>query len=402
MPRNKIPSLNSSSAPKSRYIWQEDSWPSLTFSLDALSQPINSARIEQSRLLGLLEAIGLVERQSMLSSIWIDDALSTAAIEGEILSATSVKSSVHKRLGIGKLASNDRSVEGLLDILEDACVKHAEPLTNQRLFQWHIKLFSTTPSRFRETLIGEYRTHIDAMEIVSGLPGREVVHYRAPPSKTVSKEMKAFLQWFEQSRHIPKNQLNGLVRAAMAHLWFETIHPFEDGNGRLGRAIVDLALAQDLGEPIRALSLSKQFLDVRKNYYDALNTAQRGSTDITDWILWFLQNFTLACQQAQKSVRQAIAISDFWRKASHLDISPRQAKVLRRLIDAGDGGFLGGMTADKYIKLTKVSKATATRDLTHLLSLDLLQTSGQGKATRYAVNVVAWNTKAPPPPPFRE
>jgi Fic family protein len=338
----------------------------------------------------------------MLSNIWVDDALSTAAIEGEFLSATSVRSSVHRRLGIGKLASNDRSIEGLLDILEDACSNHTEPLTNERLFRWHIALFPNTSPRFRNISIGEYRTHSDAMEIVSGLPGREVVHYRAPTSKTVPKEMKAFLKWFEQSRTIPKSQLNGLVRAAMAHLWFETIHPFEDGNGRLGRAIVDLAIAQDLGEPIRAFSLSKQFLDVRKNYYDALNASQRGSTDITDWVLWFLQNFTLACRQAQKAVRQAIAISNFWRKASHLGISARQTKVLKRLIDAGDGGFLGEMTAEKYGKFTKVSKATATRDLTHLLELDLLQTFGQGKATRYAVKVQGWNTKAPQPHPYHE
>jgi Fic family protein len=385
---------------KALYIWQNNRWPTLTFSLDTLSPTIDTAKIEQSRLLGLLEAIGLIERQSMLSNIWVDDALSTAAIEGETLSATSVRSSVHRRLGIGKLASGDRSVEGLLDVLEDACTKHAEPLTNERLYRWHIALFSTAPSRLRNILIGEYRTHSDAMEIVSGLPGREVVHYRAPTSKAVPKEMKAFLKWFEQSRTIPKSQLNGLVRAAMAHLWFETIHPFEDGNGRLGRAIVDLAIAQDLGEPIRAFSLSKQFLDVRKNYYDALNGAQRGSTDITDWVLCFLQNFTLACRQAQKAVRQAIAISDFWRKASHLSISARQTKVLKRLIDAGDGGFLGEMTAEKYGKLTKVSKATATRDLTHLLELDLLESFGQGKATRYAVKVHGWNTKVPLPPPF--
>ncbi len=378
------------------YIWQQSDWPNLTFSLGALSSSIDSARTEQARLLGLLEAIGLAQRQSMLSNLWIDDALSTSAIEGETLTLTSVRSSVHRRLGLGRSVSNDRSVEGLLDVLEDASVQHAEPLTNERLFRWHAALFSNQSPRFRNMLIGKYRTHADAMEIVSGLPGREIVHYRAPTSKSVNKEMKAFLHWFEQSRNMPKNDLHGLVRAAIAHLWFESIHPFEDGNGRLGRAIVDLAIAQDLGESIRAVSLSKQFLEVRKNYYDALNSAQRGSTDITAWIQWFLQIFTLACQQAQNAVRQAIAVSNFWREAALSNVSARQTKVLRRLIDAGDGGFLGGMSADKYCKITSVSKATATRDLTQLLALDLLVSSGEGKATRYAVAVPGWNDKKTP------
>jgi Fic family protein len=381
------------SALKAVYLWQQSDWPNLTFSLGTLASSIDSARTEQARLLGLLEAIGLAERQSMLSNLWIDDALSTSAIEGETLSLTSVRSSVHRRLGLGKTVSHDRSVEGLLDVLEDASTQYSEPLTNERLFRWHAALFASQSPRFRNMLIGKYRTHADAMEIVSGLPGREIVHYRAPPSKSVNKEMKAFLHWFEKSRTTPKNELNGLVRVAIAHLWFESIHPFEDGNGRLGRAIVDLAIAQDLGESIRALSLSKQFLDVRKKYYDALNSAQRGSTDITAWIQWFLQTFTLACQHAQSAVRQAIAISNYWREAALLNIGARQTKVLRRLIDAGDGGFLGGMTADKYCKLTDVSKATATRDLTQLLALGLLETSGEGKATRYAVAMPGWNTQ---------
>lgn len=233
------------------------------------------------------------------------------------------------------------------------------------------------------------------MQIVSGLPGREVVHYTAPASKDVRAHMKLFLQWFNGTRpghgRAPFPPLNGLVRAALAHLWFETVHPFEDGNGRLGRAIADMAIAQDLNAPTRVFSLSRQLLDTRAGYYDALQHAQSGELDVTPWVRWFVQAFTAGCLKSKAVVRQAIGKSVFRTRCAALAVNERQRKILERLLEAGDGGFQGGMTADKYSKITGASKATATRDLADLLQKELLVVQGVGKATRYAVNVEGWN-----------
>jgi Fic family protein len=186
-------------------------------------------------------------------------------------------------------------------------------------------------------------------------------------------------------------RMGGLVRAAVAHLWFETIHPFEDGNGRIGRAIADLALAQDVGAAVRVFGLSRQLQESRRAYHDALNAAQRGGLDITPWVLWFVQTFTAGCVRSQQVVRTAMQKAAFWQRANEHGINPRQRKVLARLLEAGDGGFLGGMTAQKYNKMTSASKPTATRDLSQLQDWGLLAVAGVGKATRYAVNVPGWN-----------
>lgn len=205
--------------------------------------------------------------------------------------------------------------------------------------------------------------------------------------------MRRFLTWFAETQ--PKSdgsshKVDGIVRAAMAHLWFETIHPFEDGNGRLGRAIVDLALAQDSGSAARIYSVSRQFMQERKAYYKALQQAQHGDTDITEWVLWFLRQFTHSCLQSEKTIGSAIAKSRFWSSRAHRPLSDRQRKVVQRMLDAGPGGFTGGMSADKYGNLARVSKATATRDLAELLRNEWVIATGQGKATRYQINVPEW------------
>ncbi len=247
------------------------------------------------------------------------------------------------------------------------------------------------------------------MQIVSGRQGHEVVYYTAPASDQVAGEMANFFAWFDKTRPGNSNAtvgspdvsvapINGIARSAVAHLWFETIHPFEDGNGRLGRAIVDMALAQELGAPAWMLGMSRQLLTVRSAYYDALNRAQSGALDVTPWVQWFVQAFTQSCVQSQGVVKQAVDKARFRLRASSLALNARQNKLLNRLLEAGSpelgGGFLGGMTAEKYSKITGASKATATRDLVDLLSKGLLKVEGVGKATRYAVDVPGWGQAA--------
>ena len=362
----------------------------------ALADELQQARLQQGILLGQLQAIGLPRLLEVSSDVWMQEAIATAAIEGQRLELASVRSSVLHRLGLQDQGTQDRHVDGLIDVMQDAISGHDMPLDLDRLCRWQSALFPSGISGLQRIAVGRLRDHQDPMQIVSGRPGRETVHYTAPPSAQVGAELEAFLAWFEASRpgnpHIDEETpLNGIVRAALAHLWFESIHPFEDGNGRLGRAIVDLALAQDAGSSRHLFSLSSELLSSRRAYYDALNTAQCSTLDATPWVLWFVRIYTQACQRSQRIVLQAIAKSAFWQRATEQSINERQHKILARLVEAGDGGFLGGMTADKYAKITGASKATATRDLADLLTKALLVVEGVGKATRYRVNVEGWN-----------
>jgi Fic family protein len=383
------------------YIWQREGWPMLALDSPALAHGLNQARLQQGKLLGLLDAIGLSSAQEVTRELWVQEAVATAAIEGEKLDLVAVRSSVAHRLGLADASSADRHVNGLIEVMQDATTAYRDVLDDDRLCRWQSALFPGGTSGLRRIAVGRYRDHTDAMQIVSGRLGREVVHYTAPPSARVAGEMQTFLAWFEATRpvnaarHAVVPSINGIARAAMAHLWFETIHPFEDGNGRLGRAIVDMALAQDLGAPERMFGMSRQLLTVRSAYYDALSAAQRGTLDITPWVQWFVQAFTQGCVTSQTVVKQAVDRAKFRLHAATCGVNERQTRVLNRLLEAGSselgGGFLGGMTADKYSKITGASKATATRDLVDLLNKELFQVQGIGKATRYAINVPGWS-----------
>ena len=379
------------------YIWQQPDWPKLVFDAGALAHDLHLASVQMGRLFGLLDAIGFADTQEITRELWVQEAIATAAIEGDQLDLTAVRSSVAHRLGLADASARDRQVDGLVAVMQDATSGYQSVLDSDRLCRWQSALFPGGTSGLRRIAVGRYRDHADPMQIVSGLQGREVVHYTAPPSKQVAFEVDQFLAWFEDTRPtsdaVPR--LDGLSRAALAHLWFESIHPFEDGNGRLGRAIVDLALAQAVGAPARLLGMSRQLLAARAGYYDALNHAQTGGLDMTPWVQWFVQAFTQGCTQSQAVVKQALDKANFRQRAAHLAVNARQSKVLNRLLEAGSnelgGGFLGGMTADKYSKITGASKATATRDLSELLRHGLLKVEGVGKATRYAVNVEGWS-----------
>ncbi len=404
-----MPSPNPPASP--RYIWQHSAWPQLTFDAAALAGALDQARLEQGRLLGLLGAIGLDQANTVQRELWVQEALATAAIEGEQLNLESLRSSVAHRLQLADAPGPDRSVEGLVQVMQDALANHNATLDLDRLCRWQSALFPGGTSGITRIAVGRVRDHADAMQIVSGSLGREVVHYEAPPSAQVAAHMGKFLAWFERTRPIGSVSIvNGIARAALVHLWFESIHPFEDGNGRLGRALVDMALAQDMqaqdpqASPalVRVYGLARQMLKTRAAYYDALNHTQRLrgiapaaiAIDATPWVQWFVQAFTRACVASQAVVTDATEKAQFRLRAAQCHINPRQSKALERLLEAGHagsgGGFLGGMTNEKYAKITGTSKATATRDLADLLAKDLLRVEGIGKATRYAVNVPGW------------
>jgi len=387
-----------------RYLWQHPAWPALTFDTAALMHDLSNARLEQGKLLGLLEAIGLESGQEVARELWVQEAMATAAIEGEKLDLQAVRSSVAHRLGLVDLPTADRHVDGLVKVMADATEQYQTPLTQERLCLWQAALFPGGSANLRRIAVGRYRDHADAMQIVSGRLGREVVHYVAPPSAQVAQEMAQFLAWFALPQSVPGIEsdtapgLHGLARAALAHLWFETIHPFEDGNGRLGRAIVDMALAQDMDASVRVFGMARQMMTTRAAYYDALNLAQRISSrsalDVTPWVQWFVQAFTQGCITSQAVVKQALEKTEFRQRAAACGVNARQTKVLNRLLEAGNsalgGGFLGGMTSDKYCKLTGTSKATATRNLADLAAKGLLRIEGVGKATRYAIAIDQW------------
>lgn len=389
--------LMSRTSPK--FIWQQAGWPHLSFDASAAHGALMLAAREQGVVEGKASAVGIGPSAEFLSEVLIDEVIATAAIEGERLPPASVRSSIARRHGLVESSSQTGQVDGLVDVIRDASEGYLLPLDQDRLCRWQSALFPGGTSGIRRIAVGRYRDHPDAMQIVSGQHGREVVHYEAPPSAAVPKEMDAFLAWF--ARTAPATalvsgpgtrelELDGVARASIAHLWFESIHPFEDGNGRLGRAVVDQAIAQYLGGPTRLVSLSSQFLRNRRGYYDALNQSQRGGLDVTPWVSWFADQFAQACRHSSMVIDRALEKSRFWAEHAGAIVNERQRKVVQRLLDDGDGGFLGGLNAEKYGNMTGASKATATRDLAALVEAGMLWAIGRGKGVRYFVNVPGW------------
>jgi Fic family protein len=381
---------------KPTWIWQRPGWPSLTYDAHRVAAALAHAHRMHGIVEGKAVAIGLQKAREVMLDAFSDEVMATAEIEGQRLALDAVRSSVMRKLGLATTGPLDRHVDGLVEVLNDASAGFDQPLDEDRLCRWQSALFPGGTSGIQRIAVGRYRDHEDPMQIISGALGREVVHYEAPPSRNVAKEMQHFLAWFAATAPRPSSTthsdktLDGLARAAIAHLWFESIHPFEDGNGRLGRAIIDMALAQYLQQPLRLYSLSRQLLSSRSAYYDALNKAQRGGCDVTEWIEWFADQWAAACQTASGVIDQAILKRRFWEIHSGSELHERQRKVLQRLLDDGDGGFLGGLNAEKYMKMTGVSKATATRDLSQMVANSQLRSHGAGKAIRYYVNVPEW------------
>ena len=371
-----------------RFIWQEPDWPRFRYDAALVATEIARARRAQGVVEGKLAALGFAQRTTLVAEAWSQEAVATAAIEGERLDLLAVRSSVARRLGVGveKGPHVPPHIDGLLDIMDDAVSKATDALTHERLQGWQAAMFPTGFSGMARIIVGAYREHAEPMQIVSGRIGGERVHFEAPPSSRVPAEMDALLAWFNA-----RTEPDSLVQAAIAHLWFETIHPFEDGNGRVGRAIVDLIRARDSGEASRLMRISQRQLQQRDEYYNELERAQHGPLDVAQWVVWFVAQVRCACEEASVVIDAALEKARFWHAHREDELSPRQRKMLNVLLDAGPDGFEGGMSTKKYESLTGASRATSSRDLTELEEKGVLLRAGSGRSTRYYLAIPGWD-----------
>lgn len=363
------------------YIWQDDAWPRFQWDADALLAPLAEARHKQGRLLGRMEQLGFDLQLEAEARATVEDVVRTSEIEGEALDLVSVRSSVARRLGLpdAGLRTPDRKVEGVVEMMLDAMRNHAASLTVERLAGWHAALFPSGYSGLHKINVGAWRTDKDGpMQVVSGPVGRRKVHYEAPPARTLKAEMKRFLAWFNG-----QPDMDGLLRSGIAHLWFVTLHPFDDGNGRIARAIADLALAQMEGTGQRFYSVSAQIQRERARYYEVLERTQKGGLDITGWLAWFVVCYGRAIDMAEGQAQAVLRKAEFWQRYAEEPLSVRQKAVLNRFMD----GFEGNLTARKWAALGKCSVDTANRDINDLLARGLLvRNPGGSRRTSYHVS----------------
>nr|WP_310136502.1 Fic family protein [Burkholderia ambifaria] len=361
------------------FIWEAADWPAWRFDLPALATSLADVSRAQGMLAGRLADIGLALRDEASLVALTEDVVKTSAIEGENLSVASVRSSIARRLGvdIGALAPVDRHVEGVVDMVLDATTHSATPVTESRLFGWHAALFPTGYSGMSRIAVGAWRTDASGpMQVVSGPIGRQRVHFEAPPAVRLANEVGRFLAWLNAAP--PVEPL--LIRAGLAHLWFVTLHPFDDGNGRIARALGDLVLARADRSPQRFYSLSAQIQRERNAYYDVLERTQRGSLDVTEWLAWFLNALGRAVDHAHTTLDAVLVKARFWQRCAGFVMNERQVKVMNRLLD----GFEGKLTTTKWAALAKCSQDTALRDITELVEHGvLLRSSSGGRSTSY-------------------
>lgn len=335
----------------------------------------------QGAILGQMKGLGFGLSEEARAEILVSEAVKTSAVEGTMLNLESVRSSVARHLGLpsARLSASDRYVDGIIEVLLDATNKYDLPLTVERLCGWQAALFPTGFSGLHRINVGKWRGK-EPMRVVSGPVGREKIHFEAPPYEKIEREIKQFLKWWSKSN----GQMDGLIRAGVAHLYFVTIHPFEDGNGRIARALTDMAIAQDEKLEKRFYSLSTQIMTERNKYYDVLESTQKGGVDITDWLVWFLQCTERAINNTEKIVSKVMAKASFWKKYAGYEINNRQRKVINLLLDAGPGGFVGGLTTRKYVAVAKTSRVTAYREITDLLIRGIIkQNKGKGRNVSY-------------------
>lgn len=377
-----------------KWIWQLPEWPKLTFQSEQCQSLLAKARHAQGLLLGKARAIGLEGLQPHMRDALTEEVITTSAIEGEKIDPQSVRSSIAKRLGLDANGAppteGRRSIEGLIDVLQDATLETQNPLTVDRLCGWHGALFPTGYSGINRIVVGNLRN--GSMNIVSGPVGHSKVHYSAPPADILKDEVDAFVRWFNESHPASgARPMDGLLRAALSHLWFETLHPFEDGNGRIGRAIMQLALGQDMGLPGRIVTLSRQIESHKTQYYLELERAQRSHTaDVTPWMTWMLEQITLASDHASHTIEHSLQRIQFHAYMSQHALNERQLKTMKKLLDAGPKGYKGGMTTRKHEQIAKTSKPTAARDLIDLEERGLLIKQGLGRSTRYHPAIDGW------------
>jgi Fic family protein len=379
-----------------QWIWQQESWPDFSWDANALAVTLREVTQLQGALLGKAGAITANSSAEFNLDALLQNIVQSSAIEGEAVNAESVRSSLAKRLGFDKagLTAETAKTEGLAELLLDATQNNQQPLTLERLYQWHRYLFpekSAGEVTLSEVAVGELRGD-EPMQVVSGPHQKRTVHFEAPPKaatekngKNLEDQLNDFLAWLQKSD--TDNSLDPILRAAQAHLWFVTLHPFDDGNGRLARAITDYALAQAEHQAIRFYAMAASIMEKRKGYYAILESTQKGGVDVTAWMQWFLDTLKHTLAAAQERIDVVLKKALFWQAHAQDGLNPQQTKVLNRLLDDGPEGFEGGLSAAKYKGLAKVRKATATRHIQELIGKGcIVKLEGGGRSTRYEIN----------------
>jgi Fic family protein len=363
-----------------KYIWQRPEWPEWQFDSGRLSELLSKVTLERGRLLGNMQALGFKLAEEATLRVLTEDVIKSSEIEGEKLNPESVRSSLARRLGmdIGALAPADRHVDGVVEMVLNATQRYDQNLSDERLFGWHAALFPTGYSGLSKITVGVYRTDAEGpMQVVSGGVGREKVHFEAPPAERLGQEMVRFLDWFNHAQG-----LDPTIKAGLAHLWFVTIHPFEDGNGRIGRAVCDMALARADGSTRRFYSLSAQIQHERKDYYDSLEFAQKGTLEVTEWLEWFLGCLLRAIQGALEQTKAVMLKASFWNHWSGASMNERQVMMLNMMLD----GFEGNLTNKKWVAMNKCSPDTALRDIKDMVDRGVLVSAGAGgRSTHYVL-----------------
>lgn len=364
----------------SRYIHQNKKWPEFSWDSDALLPLLASVMHKQGRLRGYMELLGFAMRNETTLQTLTMDVLKSTEIEGELLNPDQVRSSIARRLGmdIAGLVPADRNVEGVVEMMLDATQNYHLKLTKDRLFDWHAALFPTGRSGMHKIIVGKWRDSDNgAMQVVSGAMGKEKVHYEAPDADRLNDEMKTFLKWFNT-----QNETDAVLKSGIAHLWFVTIHPFDDGNGRIARAIADMQLAKADDDAQRFYSMSAQIRIERKAYYEILEKTQKGSLDITEWLMWYLNCLDRALNTTDLRLQNVLSKTKFWDTHAETVINERQRLMINKLFD----GFDGKLTSSKWAKMTKCSPDTALRDIQDLMQKEvLIKENSGGRSTNYVL-----------------
>ena len=362
------------------YIHQQPGWPRLEWRQEELADKLAEVRYLQGRLVGRMDALGFRPSQEAMFDALTAEVVKSSEIEGEILDVERVRSSIARQLGLdyAGLLLPDRNVDGVVEMILDATQNYAQPLTAERLFDWHFALFPSGKSGMMPIIVGNWRDDRGGpMQVVSGAIGREVVHYEAPAATRLEQEMQMFLDWFNEP-----SDTDPVLKAGLAHLWFVNIHPFDDGNGRIARAIGDMSLARSEGSPQRFYSMSSQIRLERNDYYDILERTGKGTTDITGWMIWFLGCLGRAIENTEGNLAAVLAKARFWERIADISINERQRKVINLLL----GDFQGTLTSSRWARITKCSQDTAGRDIADLVDHRILARSAQGgRSTNYSL-----------------
>lgn len=363
------------------YIYKRAQWPKFTWDQSSATETLGQVKFQLGKLIGKMEHLGLTIQEQATLEILTSDVIKTSEIEGELLDHEQVRSSVARHLGLelAGLKPSERHVDGIVEILLDATRNAFQPLTSERLCQWHAMLFPTGISGLMLVNPGVWRSDSGGpMQVVSGSIGREKVHFEAPPAKQLTAEIKKFLTWFNQENQ--QKPIDLFIKAGIAHLWFVTLHPFDDGNGRISRAIADMMLSRADRQRFRFYSMSTEIRRQRKSYYEILEKTQKGSLDISPWIHWFLQCLEQAVIHSESILENVLNKSRFWEQHASKPLNERQTLILNMLFD----GFKGKLTSGKWAKVTKCSQDTATRDINQLVEYDILIKGEEGgRSTNY-------------------